>query len=241
MVLFYVKWRNSRERKLVMSEAKLSEVTRRLEKKFGKNVLRKASDLTELSMVKVPTGSLILDTELGGGYPLGRLIQIRGHFSASKSTLAYHAIKHFLAYFDSIGRKDLKVLLVQGEHGSFTREYIEDIGVDIDRLIISESASMEEALEVAITLHRGGIVGLVVHDSFASYVPMKVSDSDMDETTQMGLKPKLFDEYCCKIQASNNKLTREDKLPCTVIGLNQLREKIGAYGDPEYSPGGKIA
>lgn len=217
----------------------LEQVKKDLEKKFGVNVIRKASEVRPIVSQRVSTGSVGLDIAINGGYPVGRFIQIRGHFSASKSTLAYHAIKHFIDFFDSIGKSDLKVLLVQGEQGSFTPEYVERIGVDIDRLIVTEASSMEEALEVAVVMQSEQIVGLVVHDSFASYVPMKEQDSAMEDSVQMGLKPKLFDEYCRKIQAINNRLTREGNLPCTVIGLNQLREKIGVYGDPEYSPGGR--
>ena len=209
---------------------RLQSIQKDMEKKFGKNVLRPAREVVPYTLQRVSTGSVGLDIALNGGYPIGRFIQIRGHFSASKSSLAYHAIKHFQQFFKDMGL-DLYVALIQGEQGSFSPDYAEKIGVDVDRLIVNESASMEEALEIAIRLQRERIVGLVVHDSFASYVPMKEQESGMDESTQMGQKPKLFDEYCRKYQASNNKILREGGMPCTIIGLNQLREKIGAYGD----------
>lgn len=219
-------------------ERKKDALIKSMEKKFGANVLRPASIIQTYTKEKISTGSISLDIALNGGYPLGKFIQIRGHYSASKSTMAYHAIREFQNYFKK-HKIECYVALIQGESGSYTEDYGELIGIDNDNLIINECASLEEGLEVARQLQEQEVAKLIVFDSFASFVPMKEQDSSMDDSVQMGLKPKMFDEYCRKYLAINNKITREGKTPCTVIGLNQLREKIGSYGNPEYSPGGR--
>jgi recombination protein RecA len=221
-----------------MSNAKLQKFMQDMEKKFGKNVVRIASDVTAEKMYRVPTGSIGLDIAIGGGYPVGRFIQISGAFSSTKSTTTYHGMKNFQKFFKE-NFPDLKVALIQAENGSWTDEYGRSIGIDTDDLLFNECASMEEALEIARQLQERGIAGLIVFDSFEALEPMKEMDSSMEDAVQMGLKPKMFGEYFRKFQAINNKLSREGKLPCTVIGINQLREKIGAYGDPEYEGGGR--
>lgn len=218
--------------------AKTKKLLTDMEKQFGNNVLRFASEIKAENMVRVPTGSVGLDIDINGGYPVGRFIQISGAFSSTKSTTTYHGIRNFQKYFESIG-SDLLVCLIQAENGSWTDEYGRSIGIDTDKLLMNECASMEEALEIAIQVQKREIAGLVVFDSFEALEPMKEMASTMDDSVQMGLKPKLFGEYFRKFQAINNRLSREGKHQCTVIGINQLREKIGAYGDPEYEGGGR--
>jgi recombination protein RecA len=220
------------------SNAKIKKLMADMNKKFGDNAIRFSSEITEAKYPRVSTGVVALDTVIGGGYPIGRFIHVSGAFSSTKSTTVYHGIREFQDYFKSIG-SDLRVLLVQGENGSWTREYGESLGIDTDNLMINESASMEEALEVARQVQEREICGAVVFDSFAALAPMKEYASNMEDSVQMGLKPKLFDEYFRKFQALNNRLSREGKHVCTIIGINQLREKIGGYGDPEYEGGGR--
>ena len=222
-------------------DAKMKKFIEDMEKKFGKNVIRVASEIKAEKMKRIPTGSISLDIAIGGGYPVGRFIQISGAYSSSKSSLVYHGIRNFQQSTKIVDGKEvpLRCTLIQGENGSFTEEYAKQIGVDTDNLLVNECASMEEALEIARQLQEREIADLIVFDSFASLIPMKEQQSNMEDSVQMGLKPKLFDEYFRKFQAINNKLSREGKHPCTVIGINQLRERIGAYGDPEYTPGGR--
>ncbi|AEZ50495.1 putative DNA recombination protein RecA [Bacillus phage BCD7] len=206
------------------------------------NILRKASDIKAENTIRVSTGSIGLDIAIGGGYPVGRFIQVAGAFSASKSSTVYHGIREFQNTTMVVDGKKvpLQVALIQGENASFTMEYAEQIGIDTERLILSESGGMEESLEVAYQLQVNGIAQLIVFDSLASLVPTKERDSEMDESVQMGLKPKLFDEYFRKFQAANNILSRKGLFPCTVIGINQIREKIGVmHGNPEFTPGGR--
>jgi recombination protein RecA len=246
-----------------------------MEKKFGRNVVRSARDLTKTSLIRIPTPSIALNIAIGGGLPVGRFIQISGAFSSTKSSTTYHIIaeaqkmtkkmftgmkkvpipakevKHKkgmkpkkmpkpqyeeIAVYEEV---PLTVMLIQSETNAWTNEYGESLGIDIDRLLFNECAGQEEALEIAHKAQLNEIADVIVIDSLEALTPTKEYESGMEETVQMGLKQKLFGEYFRKFQATNNKLSREDKFPCTVIGINQLREKIGAYGDPEYTPGGR--
>lgn len=203
-----------------------------MEKKFGKNVLRVASEIKEEMMGRTPTGSFKLDLETGGGYPDGRFIQVSGGFSTTKSTTVYHGIAN-------AQKRGKKCALILSENGSWTAEYGEQIGINTSELLINECASMEEALEITRQLQERGIADFIVWDSVEAFEPMKELDSSMEDTVQMGLKPKMFGEFLRKFQALNNRLSREGRPVCTLIGINQLREKIGAYGDPEYETGGR--
>lgn len=217
---------------------KMKKFVEDMEKKFGKNVLRFASEVTAENMHRISTGSIGLDIAINGGYPVGRFIQISGAFSSTKSTTTYHGIRNFQKFLKE-NYPHLRAALIQAENGSWTDEYGRSVGIDTDDLLFNECASQEEALEIARQLQEREIAGLIVFDSFEALEPMKEFDSSMEDSVQMGLKPKMFGEYFRKFQALNNKLSREGKLPCTVIGINQLREKIGGYGDPEFEGGGR--
>lgn len=212
----------------------------KLEKKYGKNVIRLGKDIEHKEIHRIPTGIVALDMAIGGGIPVGRFIQVSGAFSSTKSTTVYHILKSAQNMKNPYDKKrKLIPALISVEQGSYTDEYAELIGLDTSRLIVNESAGMEEALEVAIQLQKEEIANIIAIDSIAALVPIKELDSGMDETVQMGIRAKLLDEFFRKFQAHNNRLSREGKLPCTLIGINQLREKIGAHGDPEYEPGGR--
>lgn len=236
-----------------------------MNKKFGNNALQLASDVAEERAVRIPSPSLSLDIAIGGGIPLGRMIQISGAYSSTKSSLSYGIARNFQNFTkpeynrtllkkknpkDSTSRDiwgykptdkeiELMVALIQTEAYAWTKEYGEQIGVDTSKLFLNQSAGMEEATELAHQMQVQMMADLIIFDSFEAMTPTKEYDSAMDETVQMGLKQKLFGEYFRKYQAANNHLSREGLTPTTIIGLNQLREKIGAYGDPEYTPGGR--
>ena len=240
----------------------LNGLVNSINKKFGQNAIRPASEL-EGVQGRVSCGSISLDIDLGGGIPVGRMTQISGGFSACKSALAYHIIANFQkckkkkVLWEKYSTKDKKVYhwilvpasdpegiplqcaLIQSESESYTNKWANGIGVDVENLIICYPEGMEEGLEIASTLQQSGEVDLIVHDSYAAYKPVKAINASMEDTYQMGLKPKLFDDYHGKYQAFNNRAEREGRLPTTLIALNQLREKIGVYGDPEYEPGGR--
>lgn len=202
-----------------------------LNKKFGDNTIQVGISEKKSVVKRIPTGSIALDIALGGGIPEGRFIEISGNESSTKTTQTCHIIReaqklgYVVAFFDVEGTSDTA--------------YFEQLGIDVDSMIYSRPDSMEEATEAMLQLQRSGLVTFGVIDSIASMTPNKEAASKMDESVRMGIPQQLLAEFFRKWQANNNRLCREGKTPFTLIGINQLREKIGAYGDPEYTPGGK--
>ena len=220
-----------------------------INKKFGNNAVRTGQQVVEEdygeegNIPRIATGNVSLDIDLGGGIPIGRFTQFSGGFSTTKSTQCWHVIANALnmglvcAVFDAEGTNTNK-------HGDPDFNYLENFGItkdhyDSGQLIMIRPDSLEECTEICLKLQRSGHVHLALIDSIAVLEPMKVLDSAMDETVQMGLKQKLLGEFFSKYQLANNRLVREGKDGFTLICINQLREKISAYGDPEYEPGGR--
>lgn len=225
-----VKASKEQARKGVSQE--LKSLVDSLNKKFGDNAISiGVPNDTAYTIERIPTGSLSLDVALGGGLPLGRYIQIAGAFSSTKTTQTLHIIRQaqemglVCAFFDVEGTSD--------------EEYFRKCGVDFDSLIYSRPDGSEEAFEMMLKLQKSGQVHLGVIDSLAALSPNKEQDTAMDETMRMGVTQQLLGEFFRKYQANNNRLNREGKRAFTLICINQLREKIGAYGDPDYAPGGK--
>lgn len=213
----------------------LEKLVADINKKFGENavsvgVLRN-DDGSVKTVQRIPTGSIALDVALGGGIPIGRYIEISGGLSTTKTTQCIHIVRQAQKMGLQCGWFDIE--------GTTDEPYLIACGVDPDLLLYSRPDGMEEATQMAIDMQRSGVVDLVVIDSIAMLSPTKEQESTMDESTQMGLAPKLLGEFFRKIAAGNNRLFREGKPEFTVIGINQLREKIGAYGNPEYTPGGR--
>lgn len=210
--------------------ANLQKLVNELNGKFGENTISIGVPERRATVNRIPTGSITLDLELGGGIPEGRFIEISGNESSSKTTQVCHIIReaqklgHVVIFADVEGTSDLP--------------YFKSLGVDTDSMIYFRPDSMEEATETILQFQKSGEVTFGVIDSIASMIPNKEAASKMDETVRMGIPQQLLGEFFRKWQANNNRLDREGKTPFTLIGINQLREKIGAYGDPEYSPGG---
>ena len=206
-----------------------------MNKKFGQNAVTIGFPKSEEGNVKgierIPTGSISLDIALGGGLPLGRFIEISGAFSSTKTTQCLHMIA-------SAQRAGLVCALIDVE-GTTDEAFATAIGIDFDSLIYSRPDGMEEALQLLLDLQKSGEVHFAVLDSIAAMSTNKEQETSMEETVRMGIPQQLLGEYFRKYQANNNRLEREGKRPFTIIGINQLREKIGAYGDPEYTPGGR--
>ena len=206
-----------------------------LNKKFGMNAVTlgfpKSEDGEVKTIERIPTGSISLDIALGGGLPLGRFIEVSGAYSSTKTTQCLHIIAQ-------AQKRGLVCALVDVE-GTTDESFAESIGVDFDSLIYSRPDGMEEALQLLLDLQKSGEVHLAVLDSIAAMSTNKEQETTMEETVRMGIPQQLLGEYFRKYQANNNRLEREGKKPFTIIGINQLREKIGAYGDPEYTPGGR--
>ena len=213
----------------------LQKLVETLNKKFGKNAVMIGADIemdgTYRKVSRIPTGSIKLDLDLGGGIPEGFLALISGGYSCIKTTLCLHII----AEAQKLGYT-CAFIDVEGTSDEIFREAN---GIDNSTLIYCKPDSMEEATQLALDLQKSGIVNLVVTDSIAAMTPNKIQESEMDETTRMGIKQQLMDEFLSKFTMKYNRLSREGKRMMTLICTNQLREKIGAYGDPEYTPGGR--
>ena len=185
----------------------------------------KMSDAAVEDVEAIPSGSLGLDIALGvGGYPRGRVIEIYGPESSGKTTLTLHAI----AEAQKMGGI---AAFIDAEH-AFDRFYAEKLGVDIDNLIISQPDNGEQALEIADNLIRSGAIDIVVVDSVAALTPKSEIEGEMGDS-KMGLHARLMSQALRKLTASISKTN------CTVIFINQLREKIGVmFGNPETTTGG---
>lgn len=205
----------------------LNKLLNDLNKKFGSNAVTLGFPKNEEGDVKgierLPTGSISLDIALGGGLPLGRFIEISGAYSSTKTTQCLHIIAN-------AQKRGLVCALVDVE-GTTDEVFAEKIGVDFESLIYSRPDGMEEALQLLLDLQRSGEVHLAVLDSIAAMSPNKEQDTNMEDTFRMGVPQQLLGEYFRKYQANNNRLEREGHKAFTIIGANQLREKIGAYGD----------
>ena len=198
-----------------------------LNKKFGVNAVTigvpKGISEDPLRIERISTGSITLDLALGGGVPEGRFTEISGAFSSTKSTQALHIVRNAQI-------KGLTCAFLDIE-GTTDENFQEELGVDTATLLYSRPDGLEEATQMILDMQRSGIINLAVLDSIAAMSPNREQDTTMEENTRMGEVPRLLGEFFRKYQANNNRLVREGKRPFTLIGINQLREKIGGYGD----------
>ena len=210
------------------TDAALDDAISQIEKKFGKGSVMRLGDRTAVDVDVIPSGSLTLDKALGiGGYPKGRIIEIYGPESSGKTTLTLHAI----AQAQKLGGK---AAFIDAEH-AIDPVYAKNLGVDIDELILSQPDSGEQALEIAEMLVRSGVIDLIVIDSVAALVPQVELDGEMGDAA-VGLQARLMSKALRKLSGVMNKTN------CTVIFINQLREKIGVmYGNPETTTGGRAS
>ncbi len=197
----------------------------KLDKTYGKGTVMKMGDSAVQQVEVIPTGSLGLDVALGvGGYPRGRVIEIYGPESSGKTTLTLHAMAE-------AQKKGGLAAFIDAEH-AFDRNYAEKLGVDIENLIISQPDNGEQALEIADNLIRSGAIDIIVIDSVAALTPKSEIEGEMGDS-KMGLHARLMSQALRKLTGSISKTN------CTVIFINQLREKIGVmFGNPETTTGG---
>jgi|SRR5690606_9986524 len=197
----------------------------KLDKAYGKGTVMKMSDAAVVDTEVISTGSLGLDLALGvGGYPRGRVVEIYGPESSGKTTLTLHAI----AEAQKAGGI---AAFIDAEH-AFDRFYAEKLGVDLENLIISQPDHGEQALEIADNLVRSGAIDIIVIDSVAALTPKSEIEGEMGDS-KMGLHARLMSQALRKLTASIS------KTHCTMIFINQLREKIGVmFGNPETTTGG---
>tara|TARA_B100001287_G_scaffold62496_2_gene50592 strand:+ start:14782 stop:15774 length:993 start_codon:yes stop_codon:yes gene_type:complete len=197
----------------------------KLDKTYGKGTVMKMGDAPNENIESISSGSLGLDIALGvGGYPKGRVIEIYGPESSGKTTLTLHAIAE-------CQKKGGIAAFIDAEH-AFDRFYAQNLGVDIENLIISQPDHGEQALEIADNLIRSGAVDMVIIDSVAALTPKSEIEGEMGDS-KMGLHARLMSQALRKLTSSISKTN------CSVIFINQLREKIGImFGNPETTTGG---
>lgn len=202
----------------------LNLVLNQIERSFGKGAIVRLGDATRMRVETIPSGALTLDIALGGGLPKGRVIEIYGPESSGKTTLALHAIAE-------VQKSGGIAAFVDAEH-ALDPSYASVLGVDIVNLLVSQPDTGEMALEIVDQLVRSVAVDIVVVDSVAALVPRAEIEGDMGDS-HMGLQARLMSQALRKITGNIG------KSGCTVIFLNQLRQKIGVtYGNPETTTGG---
>ena len=197
----------------------------KLDKTYGKGAVMRLGDAVIEDVDAISSGSLGLDLALGvGGYPRGRVIEIYGPESSGKTTLTLHAI----AEAQKAGGI---AAFIDAEH-AFDKFYAANLGIDVENLIISQPDNGEQALEIADNLIRSGAIDLVVIDSVAALTPKSEIEGEMGDS-KMGLHARLMSQALRKLTGTISKTN------CTVIFINQLREKIGVmFGNPETTTGG---
>ena len=212
-----------RDEKLKALDAALVQI----EKQYGKGAVMKLGDPSaQMNVETIPTGSLSLDIALGlGGIPKGRIIEIYGPESSGKTTVTLHMIAEVQKRGGIAG-------FIDAEH-ALDPVYAKNIGVDIDNLYISQPDNGEQALEITETMVRSGAIDIVVVDSVAALVPKAEIDGDMGDS-HVGLHARLMSQALRKLTAGISKSN------CTVVFINQLREKVGVmFGNPETTTGGR--
>ncbi len=196
-----------------------------IKRRFGDGSIMKLGESTSLDIEVIPTGCLALDWALGvGGIPRGRIIEIYGPESSGKTTVC----QHIIAESQKLGGV---AAFIDVEH-ALDPVYAASTGVDIDRLLVSQPDTGEQALEICEALVRSGAVDIVVVDSVAALVPQAEIEGDMGDS-HVGLQARLMSQALRKLAGA---ISRSQ---CSVIFTNQLRQKIGVmFGNPETTTGG---
>lgn len=203
----------------------LDSVLKEINSRFGKNSIMKLGSNSYGEVQTTPSGALTLDLALGGGYPRGRVVEIYGPESSGKTTLALHAMAE-------VQKRGGAVALIDAEH-AFDPVFAKHLGVNVDTLLLCQPDSGEMALEVADSLIRSSAVDMVAVDSVAALVPRAELEGEIGQT-QVGAQARLMSGALRKIAGNASKHN------CTIIFLNQLRQKVGViYGNPEVTSGGQ--
>lgn len=204
----------------------LDSVFAQLEKQYGKGSVMRMGDQKYQQVDTISTGSIALDNALGiGGIPRGRIVEIYGPESSGKTTISLHIIAQ-------AQKNGGEVAFIDAEH-ALDPIYAGKLGVDIDRLIVSQPDNGEQALEIAEALARSGAVDVIVIDSVAALVPKAEIEGLMGDS-HMGLHARLMSQALRKIAGVLNKTNT------AAVFINQLREKVGiSYGPSETTTGGR--
>ncbi|WP_305768396.1 recombinase RecA [Candidatus Epulonipiscium viviparus] len=204
----------------------VEEAVSKIEKKFGKGSIMKLGDSVNTKIKTFSTGAISLDIALGaGGIPIGRIVEVFGPESSGKTTLTLHMIAE-------VQKSGGIAAFIDAEH-ALDPEYAQRLGVNISDLYVSQPDNGEQALEIAETMVHSQAINLVVIDSVAALVPRAEIDGNMGDS-HVGLQARLMSQALRKLTGLVNKSN------CTVIFINQLREKVGViFGNPETTPGGR--
>ncbi len=206
-------------------EEALQTVFAQLEREFGKGTIMRMGDKTTADVDIIPSGSIALDLALGiGGIPRGRVVEIYGPESSGKTTLSLHIIAE-------AQKQKGEVAFVDAEH-ALDPIYASKLGVNIDKLIVSQPDTGEDALQIAETLARSGAIDIIVIDSVAALVPRSEIEGEMGDSS-VGVQARLMSQALRKLAGVASKTNT------TIFFINQLRLKIGSmYGNPETTTGG---
>jgi recombination protein RecA len=203
----------------------LSLVLTQIERNFGKGTIMRLGDASRMKVETIPSGALTLDLALGGGIPKGRVVEIYGPESSGKTTVALHILAE-------VQKNGGIAAFVDAEH-ALDPAYAANLGVDVENLLVSQPDTGEAALEIVDQLVRSAAIDIIVIDSVAALVPRAEIEGEMGDA-HVGLQARLMSQALRKITGNMG------KSGCTVIFLNQLRQKIGVtYGSPETTTGGQ--
>jgi len=205
----------------------LDQALKQIEKQFGKgSIMRLGEASATMNIETISSGSLALDIALGvGGLPRGRIIEVYGPESSGKTTVALHAIAE-------VQRQGGQAAFIDAEH-ALDPLYAQNLGVNIDEMLISQPDTGEQALEIAEALVRSGAVEIIVIDSVAALVPKAEIEGEMGDS-HVGLHARLMSQALRKLSGAIN------KSKTITIFINQIREKVGVmYGNPETTTGGR--
>ena len=211
----------------------LDDIIKDLNKRFGKNTIISGDEIISMEVDRIPTGSLALDIETGGGFPCGRVTEIYGRESAGKTYMALKSV----AEAQKIGKSAVWIDV----EGSFDPVWAALLGVDLKKLKLTRPETGEIACDILDAVISSGECGIVVLDSTAALIPVHDTEIGMDKVEQLGVRAKMVNRLIRKLHAALNMKVGEDKLPnnCAVVFINQIREKIGVmYGSPDTTPGG---
>lgn len=206
--------------------AAIDTVMHHIEKQFGKGSIMKLGEDASMNIETIPTGCLSLDIALGvGGVPRGRIVEIYGHESSGKTTVALHIVAE-------AQKRGGAAAFIDAEH-ALDPSYAKKLGVSIDDLIVSQPDTGEQALEITESLVRSNAIDVIVVDSVAALVPKAEIEGEMGDS-HIGLQARLMSQALRKLTAAIS------KSKCVILFINQLREKIGIiFGNPETTTGGR--
>lgn len=215
-----------KDKKIMTKEESLASALAQIEKQFGKGSIMRMGDDAVVKVEAISTGCLTLDIALGiGGFPKGRIIEVYGPESSGKTTVALHCVAQ-------VQKSGGTAAFIDAEH-ALDPVYAGKLGVEIENLYISQPDNGEQALDIVDTLVRSNAIDLIVVDSVAALTPQAEIEGDMGDS-HVGLQARLMSQALRKLTAISAKSR------CTIIFINQLREKVGVmYGNPEVTTGGK--